>query len=118
VTTTFDELAQHYLAYVRDHERSWERNVRSVKLLTAVFTGKRLSEITPAAIEHYKTLRLSSISRHGRNPRPATVNRELACLKYVFNVARKGLVPLPGGPPRTWSAPSGSGMNRTSGIES
>lgn len=99
VTTTFDEMAQHYLAYVRDHKRSWERDVRSVKPLTTVFTGKRVAEITPAAIERYKTLRLTSISRHGRHLRPATVNRELACLKHMFNVARKGLVPLAGGRP-------------------
>jgi hypothetical protein len=29
----------------------------------------------------------------------ATINRELACLKRMFNVARKGLVVLKGGIP-------------------
>jgi integrase len=64
-----------------------------------VFSGKRLTEITPAAIERYKAWRLASTSRHGRHPRPATLNRELACLKHMFNVGRKGLVHLPGGVP-------------------
>jgi hypothetical protein len=36
---------------------------------------------------------------HGRRPRPATLNRELACLKHMFNVARKGLIELKGGVP-------------------
>jgi integrase len=39
------------------------------------------------------------VDRRGRNPKPATVNRELACLRSMFNVARKGLVRLPGGLP-------------------
>jgi hypothetical protein len=39
------------------------------------------------------------MDRLGRHPQPATVNRELACLRSMFNVARKGLVHLPGGVP-------------------
>jgi integrase len=99
ITTIFDELTQAYLIYSRENKRSWDRDERSVKALAEVFSGKRLTEITPAAIERYKSWRLSSISRHGRHPRPATVNRELACLKHMFNVARKGLIELKGGIP-------------------
>jgi hypothetical protein len=81
ITTTFDELARVYLAYSRDNKRSWDRDERSVKALREVFSGKRLTEITPAAIERYQTGRLASMSRQ----RPGTVNRELACLKHMFN---------------------------------
>jgi hypothetical protein len=94
ITTTFDELARVYLAYSRDNKRSWDRDERSVKALREVFSGKRLTEITPAAIERYQTGRLASMSRHDRHLRPGTVNRELACLKHMFNVARKGLIEL------------------------
>jgi integrase len=97
ITTTFDELAQSYLPYSRDNKRSWDRDERSVKALGQAFSGKRLIEVTPAAIERYKAWRLASVSRHGRHPRPAAVNRELACLKHMFNVARKGLINLKGG---------------------
>jgi integrase len=97
VITTFDELAEAYLAYSHENKSSWDRDVRSIKPLLEVFAGRKLTELTPAAIERYKALRLSSISRHGRHPRPATVNRELACLKHMFNVGRKGLVHLLGG---------------------
>ena len=97
ITTTFDELAHAYFAYARENKRSWDRDMRSMKRLATVFTGKRLSEITPMEIERYKTLRLTSMDRSGRHPKPATVNRELACLRSMFNVARKGLIHLPGG---------------------
>jgi integrase len=99
VTTTFDDLAAAYLVYSRENKRSWDRDERSIKALAEVFSGKRLTEIPPAAIERYKAGRLASISRHGRHPRPATVNRELACLKHMFNVARRGLIELKGGIP-------------------
>ena len=33
---------------------------------------------------------------YGRHPTPATLNRERACLKHRFNVARQGLLHLPG----------------------
>jgi len=53
----------------------------------------------PAAIEQYRALRRETISRRGRPVTPATINRELACLKRMFNVARKGLLVLKGGIP-------------------
>jgi hypothetical protein len=76
-----------------------ERDPTSILKLTGTFGGKRLTEITPAAVERYITLRTDSMTIHGCHPTPATVNRELACLKHVFNVARKGLIELKGGVP-------------------
>jgi integrase len=99
VTTSFDELAQAYLAYARKNKRSWDRDATSILKLMSAFAGKRLSEITPAAVERYKTLRMDSKTIHKRRPMPATVNRELACLKHMFNVARKGLIELKSGVP-------------------
>jgi len=101
VTTTFDELAETYLAYARDQQqkRSWTRDRTSLTTLAAAFGGKRLTEITPAAIEQYRAWRKATISRRGRPVMPGTINRELACLKRAFNVARKGLVVLKGGAP-------------------
>jgi hypothetical protein len=76
------------LVYDRENKRSWDRDERSIRALGEVFGGRRLAEITPAAIERYEAYRLASVSRHGRHPRPATVNRELVCLKHMFNVSR------------------------------
>ncbi len=109
VTTTFDDLAQAYLHYARDNKCSWGRDETSVKKLLEIFSGRRLTEITPASIERYKTLRRASKTIYGRCPTPATLNRELACLKRMFNVARKGLIELKGGIPAE---------NPTSAVES
>jgi integrase len=101
VTTTFDELAEAYLQYARDQQqkRSWTRDRTSLTTLKGYFSGKRLTELTPASIEQYRAWRRATISRRGRPVMPATINRALACLKRMFNVARKGLIVLSGGVP-------------------
>jgi integrase len=99
VTTTFRDLADAYLKYAKGNKRSWNRDATSIRKLGEVFGRKRLTEITPSAVERYKAGRLASVTIYGRHPRPVTVNRELACLKEMFNVARKGLIDLKGGVP-------------------
>jgi hypothetical protein len=47
ITATFDELADAYLKYARENKRSWDRDTTSIKKLSEVFDGKRLTEITP-----------------------------------------------------------------------
>jgi integrase len=99
VTTTFDELADAYLYYAtyQQQKRSWKRDRTSITILKTYFGGKRLTELTPAFIEQYRSWRKDTISRRGAPVTPATINRELACLKRMFSVARKGLIVLKGG---------------------
>jgi integrase len=53
-------------------------------------------QVTAQQIESYKVFRLSQIGeRTGRKLKPATVNRELACGKAMFNHARKAHRGLP-----------------------
>jgi integrase len=101
IITTFDELADAYFAYAvhQQRKRSWPRDRTSIRALKAYFGGKRLTELTPAAIEQYRAWRRETTSRRGRPVTPACINRELACLKRMFNVARKGLIVLKGGVP-------------------
>ena len=101
IITTFDELSDAYFAYAvhQQRKRSWPRDRTSIRALKAYFGGKRLTELTPAAIEQYRAWRREAISRRGRPVTPACINRELACLKRMFNVARKGLIVLKGGVP-------------------
>jgi integrase len=68
-------------------------------MLKAYFGGRRLTEVTPALIGQYRSWRKETISRRGKPVMAATINRELACLKRMFNVARKGLIVLTGGIP-------------------
>jgi len=108
ITTTFDELADGYWRWICPDEqagiparkRSWKSSDRyALSQLRAYFGGKPLTAITPALVEQYRAWRRATISRRHRPVTPATVNRELACLKRMFNVARRGLIVLKGGVP-------------------
>jgi len=80
---TFDELAKDYLelhSKLNKKPRVAKRDEGLIKNLSVDFSGKYLNEITPLMIERYK-------ERRSRERKPATVNRELACLKHMFNKA-------------------------------
>ncbi len=81
--TLFEEFADEYLKFskVNKAEKSYGRDITSLKTnLIPYFKGYYLTDIIPQAIEEYKLKRLEKVS-------PATVNRELACLKHLFNKA-------------------------------
>ena len=76
----FEHLANEYIErHAKPYKKSWRQSdVINRKNLTAFFYGKYLYEVTPKRIEDYKLKRMKEVS-------PATVNRELACLKHMFN---------------------------------
>ena len=76
----FEDFVLEYLEYAKVNKRSWKRDARSLKLLGRSFNGKLLHEINPQMIEKYKAERLNQV-------KGSTVNRELACLKHLFNLA-------------------------------
>jgi integrase len=80
----FEKLVGQYLEYykINRRARSYERAITSTNALLSVFKGKSLNEIHPFLIERYKKERLEKV-------KPATVNRELACLKNMFKKARE-----------------------------
>ncbi|WP_353066451.1 hypothetical protein RBB77_08395 [Tunturibacter psychrotolerans] len=81
-----------------------ERYRYSSFALLGFFGDKPLDKITPDEVERYKTSRAAEFKTvRGKDKkrlqtkqrlRPATVNRELACLRAMFNHAIKGEVPL------------------------
>ncbi|MFH1930130.1 MAG: tyrosine-type recombinase/integrase [Pseudomonadota bacterium] len=80
---TLEEYVNQYLDYSKANKAwsTYQRRDRiSVKPLISFFKGKYLFEITPQLIERYKAKRLEDVS-------PATVNRELACLKHMYTKA-------------------------------
>ena len=77
---TYDQLAENYIKYANANKLSAERDRRSVAILKRWFGGHKLCRITPLAIERYKSDRRKEVG-------PATVNRELACLKHMFTKA-------------------------------
>jgi integrase len=81
-----------------------ERYRYSSFALLSFFGDKPLDKITPDEVERYKTSRAAEFKTvRGKDKkrvqtkqrlRPATVNRELACLRAMFNHTIKGEVPL------------------------
>ena len=72
------------------HPNTHKRYQTSAKPLMRHFRDVRLDAITPEEVENYKTARARMKGQQtGRRLRPATINRELACLKILFNRAIK-----------------------------
>lgn len=77
------------------HPRTFWRYRTSSKALLRRFKSVRLDSITPEDVERFKTQRMLEVgTRTKRALRPATVNRELACGKAMFNAMMKGLYQL------------------------
>ena len=81
VKIAFGQFGERYMPYAKANKRSWLRDEQMLKPLKEFFGSERpLTEITPADIEGYKLHRQAKVS-------DATVNRELALLKRMFNLA-------------------------------
>jgi excisionase family DNA binding protein len=79
---TFNRLAEMYLEdYAKANKKSWKCDFYALEAhLKPRFGAMRLEEITPQLVEQYKGERLKSV-------RKSSVNRELALLKAMFNIA-------------------------------
>jgi len=81
VKITFLEFGDRYMEYAKTNKRSWLRDEQMLENLYDFFKKERqLTDITPVAIEGYKVHRRAEVSG-------STVNRELALLKRMFNLA-------------------------------
>ena len=81
VGSTLFAYSEHHSSYAKTNKRSWLRDQQLLKPLKEFFRAERqLTEITPPEIEGYKLHRRRQVSG-------ATVNRELALLKHMFNLA-------------------------------
>ena len=78
----FEKFAGEYIEYAKANKRSWMRDEISLKHLIPHFKGVALSKINPKHIEDYKRKRLDKV-------KPATINRELTLLKFMFSLAKK-----------------------------
>ena len=81
VRITLDEFGKRYMEHAKANKRSWLRDEQMLKHLGEFFgTERQLADITAADIEGYKLRRKAKVSG-------STVNRELALLKRMFNLA-------------------------------
>ena len=86
----------------KQHPATHRRYQVSSAALLRHFGDQPLDRITPEAVEQFKAAGVESTSRAKEGPAqadrkrimPATVNRELACLKALFNHAIKSDIPV------------------------
>ena len=78
----FEAFTKIYLDYVKGYKKSWKSDEYYIKNLLKYFRGKSMDSIHSFLIEKYKLERKKIV-------KPATVNRELTCLKYMYNLAIK-----------------------------
>jgi len=78
--TTFEQLSGAYMDWAWVNKQSADRDKRSIQTLARWFGARRITEITPLSLEKYKRQRSREVCG-------STVNRELACLKHMFNKA-------------------------------
>jgi integrase len=76
------ELWERYFAYAKAHKRSWRRDEQMYGSLLRHLGNGMLDSITPLRVEEFQQSR-------GREVSPATVNRETALLKHMFNMAER-----------------------------
>jgi integrase len=94
---TLGELARWYLSLKEVQIKDTRRRDKELMahLLRLLGEDTKLKAITPGRIETYQQERMSEPSRShpGQTTRPATVNRDLSCLKTMFNRAvRHGII--------------------------
>jgi integrase len=78
----FVEFADMYVdTYAKSNKRSWRTDKYYLRGMKMFFSNFSLTEITPLEIEKYKKNRLN------QGVRPSTINRCLAILRKMFNVA-------------------------------
>jgi len=79
----FETFTEKYLDHARVNKKlkSWKRNEVSIGQLMPYFKGKLLGSIHPWEVEQYKK------ARRDAGASPATVNRDVACLRNMMNKA-------------------------------
>lgn len=85
--TTFDELAEKYIENIK-YQRSFERSKRyMIETLQRDFAGRLLKSISYLDLETYRNKSRGRLTKHGRFPEKATVNRYMACLRHMLSKA-------------------------------
>ena len=87
----FEDFAHEYLELHSKFKKSYNTDSKIVGLLEKFFAGKYLYEITSLDVEKFKSARAKKVKKLNDGKEqfisPATVNRELAVLKSMFNRA-------------------------------
>lgn len=79
---TFSDYSQLFLEWIKIHRKdsTWRRYKSSIAILTPYFGKQKLTKIQKSDLEKYKSSRVPVVEG-------ATINRDLACFKKLFNRA-------------------------------
>ncbi|MEW6455094.1 MAG: site-specific integrase [Acidobacteriota bacterium] len=94
VKISFMEMVEKYFEWAKINRKSWPNDIHLAKHLSGYFSGFKLSQITNFLVEQYKIerkkeIKISPVKKIKKTPSNATINRELALLKRMFNLAIK-----------------------------
>lgn len=97
---TLDDLGVKFLEHVKSYKRAWDRDALSIKIFTnIVIRGKRfgeylLNKIDSKVVNEYRLARKRQFDDrydqngvHADDRKYTSINRELACMKYMFTLA-------------------------------
>ncbi len=95
INITFAEWAEQYVLIKETQGRKTIGHIKQVvSRLASYFNEKPLYRIAKADVERYVSWRKTCKLKNGRTLKPATVNRDLAQLKNLFEeAARNGIIP-------------------------
>jgi integrase len=77
---TLGEFSEKYLTHAKANKSSWDRDSGMLKHFQGFFGNRNLGEISVMDLEEYKSYRSTLVEK-------STVNREVALLKHMFNLA-------------------------------
>jgi len=80
----FERLTSMYLQWAKENHKDSQRDVSAVKALLSYFKNKNAKTVTLWDVEKFKAVRKKA------GKMPATINKELAILRLMYNLAIKG----------------------------
>jgi integrase len=83
-----DFVEKSYKPHAKEHKKGYSVELSVLNVLIDRFGKYRLCDITPEEIETFKRFRASEITSRGTKRSKATVNRDIAVLSAVFNLAK------------------------------
>ena len=85
---TFPELVSWYLNLpIAKKKRSYNKDVERSNNLLNYFGNVQANKIKPSMVESFQYKMLTTKSLHGKNYKPATINRMIALMKRIYNLA-------------------------------
>lgn len=75
------------MPWARFNKKTFRDDELNSKVICEFFKSMTFNQISPLLVEKFKKQRRDSITRYGRQRRPASVNREIATLSRIFSLA-------------------------------